>query len=589
MRRLTNVDSTRALDAGNEPQDFQHLVYTFDPVGNITHVENVLAVPPKTDQKGLLGPVAQTFEYDDLYQLSAASGLLQYRVDRSQKYTLTIDYDELGNITRKAQNDVKVDVVDGRTIETVDDNTTRTWVYEYKSTRPHAPSKVGPIKLDYDGNGNRKTEDGSSGEPDRKLTWTEDNLLRKVEEGSNTAASFLYDANGVRTQKKTGSSGPLSLYPNQYFTVRRSSSSSRTPTKHIYLGDTRVASRTGDGSKPTYFFFHPDHLQSTEFVTDSKGVLLEREEYFPFGESWISHGDEPTSFHFKFNAKELDDETGFYYFGARYYDPRVSQWASPDPMLASFMASAPGGGGLTPANLGLYGYTWNNPVVLRDPSGLEVEGEMEAETRTPEEVRRDPLGVEEMNRSEEEIRLAVYLRRVAAEGTNPTPGMSHPEDDFYYMEAREGRINFHAETIGAARGSEVNYSRVPEEMRGSPPEVAKPEALMSIPEAASAECQCTPVRTSGETSAAAEGRAAHRQFAERVKERPGWQSEPRIVDPATGRIVKPDATTRRGNPVELKPDTKTGRQAGKRQIKMYERVTGKKGRVIYYTPKRSRP
>ena len=88
----------------------------------------------------------------------------------------------------------------------------------------------------------------------------------------------------------------------------------------------------------------------------------------------------------------------------------------------------------------------------------------------------------------------------------------------------------------------------------------------------------------GENAAAARGRAAHRELAEEVKAKPGWQSEPRLVDPATGKTVVPDAVTPRGHPVELKPNTPSGRASGKRQLPKYERATGKKGRVIYYDP-----
>jgi hypothetical protein len=91
----------------------------------------------------------------------------------------------------------------------------------------------------------------------------------------------------------------------------------------------------------------------------------------------------------------------------------------------------------------------------------------------------------------------------------------------------------------------------------------------------------------GENAAAVRGRAAHQEFAEKVraKAEDGWQSEPRLTDPATGKTVIPDAITPGGNPIELKPNTPSGHAAGKRQLGQYERITGKKGRVVYYDPK----
>lgn len=51
------------------------------------------------------------------------------------------------------------------------------------------------------------------------------------------------------------------------------------------------------------------------------------------------------------------------------------------------------------------------------------------------------------------------------------------------------------------------------------------------------------------------GKQAHKDFADKVKQKPGWQSEPSLIDPATGKTVKPDAVTPSGRPVELKPNT----------------------------------
>jgi hypothetical protein len=94
------------------------------------------------------------------------------------------------------------------------------------------------------------------------------------------------------------------------------------------------------------------------------------------------------------------------------------------------------------------------------------------------------------------------------------------------------------------------------------------------------------IERGGETSDAAAGRQEHADFAEKVKSKPGWQSEPSLKDPATGKTVKPDAVSKSGRPVELKPNTPSGRAAGRRQLTKYERATQKKGRVVYYDKKK---
>jgi RHS repeat-associated protein len=80
--------------------------------------------------------------------------------------------------------------------------------------------------------------------------------------------------------------------------------------------------------------------------------------------------------------------------------------------------------------------------------------------------------------------------------------------------------------------------------------------------------------------AARRGREAHIEFAEKVRQKPGWQSNP-MVRSADGRRLFPDALTPSGRPIELKPNTITGRLRGQRQLRKYEQATGKRGRLIF--------
>ena len=64
---------------------------------------------------------------------------------------------------------------------------------------------------------------------------------------------------------------------------------------------------------------------------------------------------------YRFNGKELDEETGLYYYGARYYNPTVSVWLGVDPLAKKFPHQSP------------YVFTDNNPVMLWDPTGMSAE------------------------------------------------------------------------------------------------------------------------------------------------------------------------------------------------------------------------
>ena len=105
-------------------------------------------------------------------------------------------------------------------------------------------------------------------------------------------------------------------------------------------------------------------------MTDSDGEVYEHLECFPFGETRVhQHTNTNQRLAYNFTGKELDESTGFYYFGARYFDPRANIWISPDPILADYAAGLINGGVYSPANLGLYSYSYQNPVTLKDGNG----------------------------------------------------------------------------------------------------------------------------------------------------------------------------------------------------------------------------
>jgi RHS repeat-associated protein len=83
-------------------------------------------------------------------------------------------------------------------------------------------------------------------------------------------------------------------------------------------------------------------------------------EYLPFGETLVDEHINSFSSPFKFNGKEHDEETGNYYYGARYYDPKLSIFISVDPLAEKTMDT--------------YGYCYNNPVRYTDPTGMSVDG-----------------------------------------------------------------------------------------------------------------------------------------------------------------------------------------------------------------------
>ncbi len=105
------------------------------------------------------------------------------------------------------------------------------------------------------------------------------------------------------------------------------------------------------------FFYHPDHLGSTALVTDADGEVTQHVAYIPYGEVFIEERNGVWNTPYLFNAKELDEETGMYYYGARYLNPKDTRWISVDPLFEKYVGMSP------------YNYCSGNPVRLVDPDG----------------------------------------------------------------------------------------------------------------------------------------------------------------------------------------------------------------------------
>jgi RHS repeat-associated protein len=411
---------------------FQNMAYTFDKVGNILSTVN-------TGYK----QVTQTYSYDDLYQLTGASGTYRNTEDptnRTTSYKQTFAYDETGNMTSKTSAKWK----DPGTLKTADLN--YKLAYSYSVNNPHRAIQIGEWKYEYDGNGNvtkispestnngvisgtltddgatdgvisgtltDETDNGEDGvlsgtltdETDEttttassggttsescakkktELTWNEENRLVQSNVGGEIT-KYLYDAGGERTVKQGNKSE--TIYVDKFYQTQDTVTGEKyIVTKHIFVGDTRIVSKLShyygsvDDNKDIAFeqhnqyYYHADHLGSTTFVSDYQGKEYQHTEYAPYGESWVDEeSDQMGYIKYLYTSKELDSETGFYYFGARYLDPQVSRWMSADPAMNGYLNTKSGEGGIyNSINLSMYNYAGNNPLSYIDPNGLIIQ------------------------------------------------------------------------------------------------------------------------------------------------------------------------------------------------------------------------
>ncbi len=117
---------------------------------------------------------------------------------------------------------------------------------------------------------------------------------------------------------------------------------------------------THDLKKMDAFYFHPDHLGSSSYITNMRGMVSQHMEYLPFGELLVDEHKNSYNSPFKYNGKEFDEETGNYFYGARYYDPKWSIFISVDPSAEKYPSWNP------------YHYVHQNPIKYIDPDGRDA-------------------------------------------------------------------------------------------------------------------------------------------------------------------------------------------------------------------------
>ena len=107
------------------------------------------------------------------------------------------------------------------------------------------------------------------------------------------------------------------------------------------------------------FFYHSDHLGSTSYITDAKANITQFDAYLPYGELLVDEHSSNEDMPYKFNGKELDEETGLYYYGARYMNPMASIWYGMDPLVEKY------------SNISGFCYVKDNPLKFVDFKGEE--------------------------------------------------------------------------------------------------------------------------------------------------------------------------------------------------------------------------
>ena len=114
---------------------------------------------------------------------------------------------------------------------------------------------------------------------------------------------------------------------------------------------------SNDTTKEETFFYHSDHLGSTSYITDDKANITQYDAYLPYGELLVDEHSSSEELPYKFNGKQFDEETGLYYYGARYMNPMASVWYGVDVLTEKCVTMSG------------YVYTLVNPIRMVDIDG----------------------------------------------------------------------------------------------------------------------------------------------------------------------------------------------------------------------------
>ena len=334
--------------------------YNYDKVDNITSIHDN-------------GIYFQNYTYDELNRLVSANGYDFGTIgDTPNSYNMTMEYNKMSS-----------PVVFNQSISTEKgiNFTNNTYLYNQKS-QPNVPIQIGDMHYTYDAAGNPTSILDASG-MGRDMIWDAENRLKEIiDTKEGLFHSYAYDHTGERILKRYGTAqsgyvngkdmGTLydfgesySAYVSPYFVE-----SNNGYTKHYYAGATRLVSKIGesvyenesyisygDKEKDQYFYFQ-DHLGSSTYITDLNGDIAQYSAYTPYGEMFREYRNVTP---YRFNGKELDTETGLYYYGARYYNPVTTLWLGVDPLASKYPGVSP------------YVYCMSNPVKYVDPDGRRVD------------------------------------------------------------------------------------------------------------------------------------------------------------------------------------------------------------------------
>src|ERR1700678_163581 len=282
--------------------------YTVDAIGNRTS---------KTDR---LASVNSNYTFDPLYQLT--------QVNQATSTTENYAYDSAGN--RLSSLIAATSSYNASNQLTSNSNAAYT----------------------YDANGNTIGKTDSTGTTN--YTWDFENRLTSVAlSGTGGSVSFKYDLFGRRIYKSYANATTVYVYSGDSI-AETTDAAGNVVTR--YAQGQNIDEPLAMQQSGTTSYYHADGLGSLTSLSNTSGALAQTYTFDSFGRQTAASGSLTNAY--QYSGRELDSETGLYYYRARYYDQSTARFMSEDPIGFN------GGSNF-------YRYANNIPTILIDPSGLD--------------------------------------------------------------------------------------------------------------------------------------------------------------------------------------------------------------------------
>ena len=208
------------------------------------------------------------------------------------------------------------------------------------------------IEIQKDANGNVLCSSG------RRIFYDCENRPKKIITADGAVTEFTYDYSGQRVRKTITNAQRLKVADTLYIgTIFEKNRLNNETIEYIHAGNQRIATKSNTNE---ILYFLTDHIGSTNKITDCGTMpnVMRSTTYTPFGSVYSSVGTKDSAR--KFTGQILDDNTGLYYYNARYYDPQMGRFLTPDTIVQD---------PYDPQSLNRYVYCRNNPIIYNDPTG----------------------------------------------------------------------------------------------------------------------------------------------------------------------------------------------------------------------------